>query len=359
MNKIVIAEASPTIRSVADSLLRQNGYNVICASDGLQAWEIIQAEKPDLILAGLGLTSLSGLDLCKQVAKEQITGGIPVVILVGAKDPISNEDIFSCGARGQLKKPFSPKELLELVRKMTAPLEKTASGPFEFNQDANSKTAYKADVFSTNAPVAQQSNTKYTLDWSDLEDVKNKPAKTAEIRKSAPGNEEHNLEIDEDQYGLMKSPEEINQETLAIAQQAKKEEDFSWFMDEIKKEISGEGEKVNSGPNRQTVAPFAPQREKAPTPARSSQTYSEFEELLAGFNEISKPVDNIPARRDFDTIDSRPAVITKTPSSTPRNSISDEDIESLAERVAAKLAASLLSQIDKNQIVEAIRSELK
>ncbi len=67
MKKIIVADASPTIKSVADSLLRQHGYNVICTSDGLQAWEVIQAERPDLVLAGLNLSGISGLELSSHV----------------------------------------------------------------------------------------------------------------------------------------------------------------------------------------------------------------------------------------------------------------------------------------------------
>ena len=126
MKKIVVAESSPTIKSVADTLLRQNGYNVVCTSDGLQAWEVISSGNPDLVLTGLNLSGMSGLELCRQMAGDGLSGGIPVVVMIGGRDKVSEEELLASGIKAKLKKPFSPRDLLNIVTKLIGKGEKTS-----------------------------------------------------------------------------------------------------------------------------------------------------------------------------------------------------------------------------------------
>ena len=82
MKKVLVVENSPTIISVADSLLRTKGYDVTCLTDGEKALEFAQAEKPDLILTAIGLDGMDGLQLCNKINGNTQTGGIPVVLLI-------------------------------------------------------------------------------------------------------------------------------------------------------------------------------------------------------------------------------------------------------------------------------------
>ena len=93
MRKILVVESSPTIRSVADSLLRQKGFDVSCFSDSRQAYEYAKSEKPDLIISGLELVGFRGDELCKRITTDPVTGGIPVVLLIGKDDHINQSQI--------------------------------------------------------------------------------------------------------------------------------------------------------------------------------------------------------------------------------------------------------------------------
>ena len=61
------------------------------------------------------------MELCSQMSGDHLAGGIPVVLLIGAKDNFAEEELISSGARGRLKKPFSPRDLLEIISKLIGP----------------------------------------------------------------------------------------------------------------------------------------------------------------------------------------------------------------------------------------------
>ena len=345
MKKVVVAEASPTIKSVADSLLRQNGYDVVCTSDGLQAWEVISSEKPDLVLAGLGLSGMSGLELCLQVVSDRITGGIPVVLMIGAKDPVSEEQILASGARGKLKKPFSPKDLIDIVNKLAGQVVE-APRPVAPMQGAATPglTKFAAQISSTQHLHSKPES--YNLEWLDL----NKNQSTKSIPKVASFDltgEEQSLIIDDDQYGLS-TPIPIEEEK---PNEAHKDEDYDWFVGEIKKEIDGKPKPEKLAESEKMSAIFN-------SPPSSGLRFDDIQPTISAGPSSPK---NFPEPENFFP----PPKITQasTPGESPgqagRRNLSDEEIALLADRVAMKLAIHIAARVDKAQIIEAVRQVLK
>jgi len=349
MKKVVVAESSPTIKSVADSLLRQSGYDVICTSDGLQAWEIVAAEKPDLVLAGLGLSGITGLDLCRQISSDRLTGGIPVVLMIGANDSIREEELVSAGARGKLKKPFSPKDLLDIVNKL-AGYRRSAESPAAVPEVPDAKLV--AQVSSTQNPKRQET---YNLEWLDLSDS----SATKPISKSASfdlANEDQSLVINEDQYGL--SNPIYEPEELPTPPVEEKDDDYDWFVGEMKREMEGK----LSGTGKSGPQP-GPAGSSADAPKITSDIG--FEDIRPS-NGPSKPGPQSDDRttalghsiikpKPFSTETSMPA----SPSpARPAHDISDEQMARIVDRVAARLASHIISRLDRNLIIEAIKAEL-
>jgi len=345
MKRVVVAEASPTIKSVADSLLRQNGFDVVCTSDGLQAWEVISSEKPDLVLIGMGLSGLNGVDLCRQISSDRITGGIPVVIMLGQKDQVTDEEIVSCGARGKLRKPFSPKDLLEMANKLAGNISAPAS-IVEKPKSATDSSQFIAQISSTQHFHKQQDS--YNLEWLDL----NQTPSTGALIKSASfdlNTDEQGLIIDEDQYGLANP---INVEAEKIIEEKPKDEDYDWFVGEIKKEIDGKPkpEKISSNDSVNSLfnSP-APADLKFDDIKPSNSTVPPM--ISKGFPDAEK-LSGIPRNSDLQSA-------FKVESSQLSRNLSDEEIALLADRVAMKLATHIASKIEKSQIIEAIRQVLK
>jgi len=333
--KIIIAEASPTIKGVADSLLRQHGYDVVCTSDGLQAWEVIQAEHPDLALIGLNLSGISGLELCKQMSSDKSGIVIPSMLMVGAKDNLSKEQLIASGARGQLKKPFSPKDLLGAVEHLIGPgdLEKP---PQSAGNKSTTRTSYNAEILSTTRSLESEPEQVHNLNWVDIEESGKIPAKSPQKVASIDiDNDDQGLIIEEDQFGLASGT--FPQNTPRQAEPAQSDdEDYDWFIGEMKSEVEGVDRQAFGGSSSAASTP------EPPGPGDSLQ----FVDLGdSGFT---------PAKPE----DSKPASSSSKAAQKAGKEVSDAEIEKIAEKVAQKLASALLSGIDRKAIIDAIRSVL-
>ncbi len=347
MKKVIVADASPTIKSVADSLLRQHGYNVVCTSDGLQAWEVIQAERPDLVLAGLNLSGISGMELCSQMSGDQLAGGIPVVLLIGAKDNFTEEELISSGARGRLKKPFSPRDLLEIISKLIGPSD-GESPEVPAVREGTSQTSYQADVISSTTRHVDKDKEPeriYDLDWTDLKDnsslKSDKPEKVASLDTSEQGQE---LLIEEDQFNLIHEPAE--DEIKEAPTESEEDEDYNWFIGEMKREIEGPGSKAKP------KSPGAPEEASSIRIETSSPDILKYDDLEPSESNRTDQRDGGPAAGQI----FKPANAART--EHPGAKLSSAEIDKIAERVVSKLAARIVAQIDKKTIFDAIKSVL-
>lgn len=113
--KILVADDSSAIRSVADSLLRQKGYEVLCASNGTEAWELIRMTKPDLIILDHSLPDLETDKICEKIKKQSDLKDIPVLILLGTNEVKKQGKFKDLGVDAFVFKPFTPKEFLTKV----------------------------------------------------------------------------------------------------------------------------------------------------------------------------------------------------------------------------------------------------
>lgn len=347
MKKIVVAESSPTIKSVADNLLRQNGYEVVCTSDGLQAWEVINSERPDLVLTGLNISGITGLELCRQISGDNNVGGIPVVIMVGAKDNVDEDAIRSAGARGKLKKPFSPRDVLIIVKKLIG--EGSVAGQPEQAAGTHSRsTSYNAQVLSTTKHLENSENEVYNLDWTDLNDTGAKNPKTASnVRDSATADDQE-IEIIEDQFDLA-SLNKMDEERPEPAARASDDEDYDWFIGEMKKDVSSDTGSIKTGSKASGDKNAAPERPAA----QSGKSAAPRSEIQSDNATIFEP----GAENAAETVSTANA--KNASARTDGQHISDEEISKIADKVTQNLASAIAANIDSQKIIEAIKSVIK
>lgn len=98
------------------SLLRHNGYNVMIASDGMEAIELVQRKLPDLILLDIMMPKMDGYEVCEKLKANPATNEIPVIFITAK---IETEDVvkgFQVGGLDYVTKPFKHKELLMRIK---------------------------------------------------------------------------------------------------------------------------------------------------------------------------------------------------------------------------------------------------
>lgn len=116
LKKILVIEDEADILEVIEYNLKREGFRVVCVSDGEEGVKEARSMAPDLVLLDLMLPGLDGIEVCRKLKGDSITGNIPI-IMVTAKGEESDIVLgLGVGADDYVAKPFSPKELVARVR---------------------------------------------------------------------------------------------------------------------------------------------------------------------------------------------------------------------------------------------------
>jgi len=113
---ILLIEDEVMIQELVSYSLEREGYTVKIAGDGQSGLEMVESEKPDLIILDLMLPVLDGYEVCKAVRANKNTAHIPIIML-SARNEVADKVIgLELGADDYVAKPFSPRELIARVR---------------------------------------------------------------------------------------------------------------------------------------------------------------------------------------------------------------------------------------------------
>ncbi|MCP4610816.1 MAG: response regulator [Planctomycetes bacterium] len=110
--RVLVVDDEIHIVHVVAIKLRNNGYEVISADNGAEAFELACEEKPDIIVTDYQMPVMSGLELLEKLRQQDDTKDIPVIMLTARSFAISKEQQEELRISSCLSKPFSPKELL-------------------------------------------------------------------------------------------------------------------------------------------------------------------------------------------------------------------------------------------------------
>ncbi len=117
-HKLLVADDEPNIVISLEYLMKREGYNVLVATDGIQALEMIQRERPALVLLDVMMPGKTGFEVCQEVRADASLDGVRILMLTakGRENDVSKG--LALGADGYMIKPFSTRELVEKVRKL-------------------------------------------------------------------------------------------------------------------------------------------------------------------------------------------------------------------------------------------------
>lgn len=116
--KVLVVDDEPAVRRLVRKIL-SNYYAVLEAQNGEEAVNMAHSQKPDLILMDMMMPKMDGLTACHAIKTNQITRGIPVVMLTAIDYELNkklSKDVM--GADGYITKPFSPQALLKTIRQL-------------------------------------------------------------------------------------------------------------------------------------------------------------------------------------------------------------------------------------------------
>lgn len=120
MTKVLTVDDSATMRDLLFLALRDAGFDVVQAVDGVDALDVVQGEHPDVIVTDINMPRLDGFGLIEKVRADPELRAIPILVLTTESDPARRDQARRAGATGWIVKPFDPAKLVSAIRRVVA-----------------------------------------------------------------------------------------------------------------------------------------------------------------------------------------------------------------------------------------------
>jgi DNA-binding response OmpR family regulator len=115
---ILIADDEPNIVLSLEFVLRQAGFRVRTVADGEAALAAIAQQPPDLVVLDVMIPGRDGYAVCQEIRANPALRSMRIIMLTAKGGDVQREKGLSLGADEYVTKPFSPRELVERVRRM-------------------------------------------------------------------------------------------------------------------------------------------------------------------------------------------------------------------------------------------------
>ena len=404
--RILIAEQADTLRSVAETVLRQNGYEVISVADAERAQEVLDLSRPDLMVIGADLQTVSRTPFFEKVQQDPRTSDIPLLVFEPA-----DKSHLDFPAEVVIPRPFDPREFLSKVAVFIGQVDnakpKTANNPLgssdvdddfldaalgldkldvtdsevmdktssiptrKVESNAEKVFEYESDGHGGGGD-SEPSRVESLMVGEDQSQIRHKPAKKPQKAVEGSGK----LEILNDQYGLTETPAPAQEEDVV--------HDYDWFVNSMKVDADPAAQKPPAQP-KETTAPTASDSQKlsftepsaavdpiTPPPGQPAVPRRSRKDGGAG---VEKFIDEF--KREIEQLRTDDGVEDVFVSDPPTSGAAkpgglswDDKVENLtpekvrlfteefAERLGKKVAEMLVSKIDVEKLTRMIQREI-
>jgi CheY-like chemotaxis protein len=113
--KILLVEDNEVNRRLAGFLLRSHGYQVREATTALAAFEMLETDRPDLIVMDIQLPGMDGLEATRKLKEEPATADIPVIAVTSYAMKGDREKALAAGCAGYVTKPIDKKIFIQEI----------------------------------------------------------------------------------------------------------------------------------------------------------------------------------------------------------------------------------------------------
>ena len=117
--RLIVADDSVTTRTLEKSILEAAGFEVVVASDGLEAWRLLQQKGADLVVSDVQMPQMDGFELTATIRNSPRFRTVPVVLVTGCETEADKIRGLEVGANAYLlKSAFDQTTLLETIRQI-------------------------------------------------------------------------------------------------------------------------------------------------------------------------------------------------------------------------------------------------
>jgi two-component system chemotaxis response regulator CheY len=118
MKTIMTVDDSASLRQMVSVVLRGGGYDVVEAKDGLDALSKLKGRDLNLFLSDINMPGMDGLELTRKLRALPQYKFVPIVLLTTESHPEKKQEGKAAGATAWIVKPFTPDQLLAVVKKV-------------------------------------------------------------------------------------------------------------------------------------------------------------------------------------------------------------------------------------------------
>lgn len=151
---IMLADDDEGMQTLVGHIVREEGYDFVCASDGLEALELYEHERPDLLLLDVMMPKMNGFEVTSLLRERN--AATPILLLTAKGDIVDKNIGFKSGADDYLVKPFIPQELqlrIEALLRRSQKGRKSGYSPDVLTFDDLAIDARKRKVMVRGKPV--------------------------------------------------------------------------------------------------------------------------------------------------------------------------------------------------------------
>ncbi|MDO8961280.1 MAG: phosphate regulon transcriptional regulator PhoB [Methylophilus sp.] len=151
---ILVVEDEPAIQELLALNIKQAGYNALRSLSAEHAQQLLRETLPDLILLDWMLPGMSGIEYARRLKSDNLTKGIPIIMLTARGDEYDKVRGLEVGADDYVTKPFSPRELnarIKAVLRRRAP--QMTDDPIEIAGLSLDPTTHRVTGNNVNIPL--------------------------------------------------------------------------------------------------------------------------------------------------------------------------------------------------------------
>ena len=118
MSKVLVVDDLSTELEMICRILQDAGISVERARDGEEAIDLIQASPPDLVILDVVMPGMNGFEVVRELREHEKTKNLPIVFCTQKNTNIDKIWGMDIGADAYITKPFEPKQLVDIVKKL-------------------------------------------------------------------------------------------------------------------------------------------------------------------------------------------------------------------------------------------------
>lgn len=121
MTRVLVVEDSLPTREMITDLLKNNGWAVKIACDGLEAINLLKEYNPDIVVLDIVMPRMNGYELCRHLKSNPKTQNVPVIICSEKREEFDRYWGMKQGADAYIAKPFKAPELIATIKQLLRP----------------------------------------------------------------------------------------------------------------------------------------------------------------------------------------------------------------------------------------------